>query len=342
MRTFKKLVLFVLANLLVAWSMTLTLAQPSAVKVLLKEAKGGTYDTLFLGQSHGTMAWNPYIYSSEMGHEALNLNVRLMPLEDVYYILLESDKDRQYDTVILDIDPSYWSDVFTQVGGMDTNLFPHLTGVRQISYLTNVLWDQQWNMALFDYQLTRTGILKSANVLKSKLNLPYMTASVSSLDATYEVIGLTTKYRNAGRGFLYGYHESGIAWPTWKFDASSVREEKIATFEKMVRYCRERNIELVCVQSALPPYRLIHENMDEVHDYFSQLCGAYGVPFIDMNYARGLSRTDGDYVDLDGHMMGQLADRHTKLLCDILKAEDQEQFFFKTYDEVLEGLNCDE
>lgn len=340
MRTFKKTVVFLLANAIAALLLVLALAQPSVVKVLLKEAKSGNYNTLILGQSHGTMAWDPYLYSTEMGEEAINLSIRLLPLEDVYYLLLESNKDDLYDTVILDVDPSYWTGVFTPVSGMDTNLFPYLTGTRRLSYLTNVLWGQQWNMTLFDYQLTSTGIRKIPQVLRSKLNVPYMTADVSSLDAIYDAIGLTAKYENRGRGFLYGYNPSGVPWPTWEFEASSVNEEKIAVFEKIIRYCREKNMKLVCVQSALPPYRLRNENIDEVHDFFTQLCDTYEVPFIDMNYARGLPRTDEEYVDLDGHMMGQLADRHTKLLCEILKAEDPEQFFYQSYDEVLEVLGA--
>lgn len=39
---------------------------------------------------------------------------------------------------------------------------------------------------------------------------------------------------------------------------------------------------ITCVQSALPPSRLINENnMDDVHEYFIKLCDKYGVPFYD-------------------------------------------------------------
>lgn len=44
--------------------------------------------------------------------------------------------------------------------------------------------------------------------------------------------------------------------------------------------------------------------MDDVHEYFAELCGEYGVPFYDLNYLKDeyLSRTDDDYVDLDAFL----------------------------------------
>jgi len=94
------------------------------------------------------------------------------------------------------------------------------------------------------------------------------------------------------------------------------------------------------VQSALPPYRLQNENMDEVHEYFTELCSEYQVPFYDLNYLKDeyLSRTDDDYVDLDGHMMGELADRQSAVLGQILISENKEAFFYDNYDDVLKHL----
>jgi len=81
--------------------------------------------------------------------------------------------------------------------------------------------------------------------------------------------------------------------------------------------------------------------MDDVHEYFAELCGEYGVPFYDLNYLKDeyLSRTDDDYVDLDGHMMGELADRQSAVLGQILISKDKKAFFYDNYDDVLSHLN---
>ena len=122
---------------------------------------------------------------------------------------------------------------------------------------------------------------------------------------------------------------------------NNIKSENLEAFRKIVVYCKDNDIELICVQSALPPYRLQNENMDEVHDYFIELCGKYDVPFYDLNYLKKeyLSRTDDDYVDLDGHMMGTLADRQSAVLGQILISENKDAFFYDNYSDVLNHLN---
>ena len=51
MRTFKKIAGFIIVNLIVVVSLTFMLAQPSVLKILLKEAKSEECDTLIIGES---------------------------------------------------------------------------------------------------------------------------------------------------------------------------------------------------------------------------------------------------------------------------------------------------
>lgn len=81
--------------------------------------------------------------------------------------------------------------------------------------------------------------------------------------------------------------------------------------------------------------------MDDVHEYFIKLCDKYGVPFYDLNYLKSeyLSRTDDDYVDIDGHMMGELADKQSVVLSRLLLDNNKSRYFYDDYDEVLEHLD---
>lgn len=341
MRTFKKLIGFVLFNALVCWMMTFALAQPSSVKILLKEAKKERYDTLFLGQSHGESSWNPFVFSESLGCEAFNLNRRLFPLDDIYYIMMEANQNKNYKRIILDLDPSYWEGIYTGSCGSDTNLLFRLSGGRSLSYLVNVLWNQRWNIALFDYFFEIPTIRSSPGNVRSKMSIPYLKGDEAAIQIVYDQLGVSKCYYYLGRGFRYGVRKSGVDWPTWDFDSSSIDDGKVEAFSKIVQYCKKNKIQLICVQSALPPTRLINENMEEVHTYFTELCNSFEVPFFDMNYVRDLERTDDDYVDIDGHMMGSLADAHTELLCRILSEEEYDSFFYRSYDEVLEALGED-
>ena len=71
------------------------------------------------------------------------------------------------------------------------------------------------------------------------------------------------------------------------------------------------------------------------------MCGEYNVPFYDLNYLKDeyLSRTDDDYVDLDGHMMGKLAERQSMVLGQILISDNKEVFFYDNFEDVMNHLN---
>lgn len=340
MRIFKKIVTFLGLNFLIIAFLTFLFAQPSVVKILMKEAQSDQYDTIVIGESHGTTSVNPFVLSDETGRNVFNFSRRLMPVIDLRYILEEANISKQYKTVILDLDSTYWTTGHKGNAGTDTNLLFRLTGTRQLDYIFNVLWNDNYNDAISDYNLNNDTVRRAPKNLKAKLNKDYWLCNEASIISTYKAIGSVGFYEYVGRGFRYGIKKSGIKWPSWNFNSDEVEEENPKAFEELVNYCQDNDIELICIQSALPPYRILNENLDEVHDYFTNLCNQYNVPFYDMNYLREgyLDRTDDDYVDLDGHMMGELGDRHSKILADVLNANDKSVFFYDSYDEVLANM----
>ena len=107
MRIFKKLLGFIIVNLIVIVSLTFMLAQPSVLQVLVKEAKNGEYNTLIVGESHGETSYDPYVISDITGSQTINLSRRLMPVVNLSYIMEEAHAKGPYQRVILDLDPSY-------------------------------------------------------------------------------------------------------------------------------------------------------------------------------------------------------------------------------------------
>lgn len=341
MRTFKKIAGFIIINLIVVVSLTFMLAQPSVLKILLKEAKNEQCDTLIIGESHGETSYDPYVMSDITGNQVFNLSRRLMPVVNLSYIMEEANAHGQYKRVILDLDPSYWDDDHKGTFGSDTSLLFRLTGSRWLDYVKNILAKDNYNDTIADYNVSLSIVKRVPQNLSVKLTKAYIIGDDSSIQNTYSIIGAVGSFEYKGRGFRYGLKKSGIEWPSWYFNKDDVKEENLEAFKKIVQYCKNNNIELICVQSALPPYRLQNENMDEVHEYFTELCGKYNVPFYDLNYLKEeyLSRTDDDYVDLDGHMMGELADRQSTVLGQILVSENKDAFFYDNYNDVLTHLN---
>lgn len=343
MQTFKKVTGFVIVNILVLTIMNWMLSQPSALRILMEEAKNTEYNTIIIGESHGEMGYDPFVLSDEMGSQVFNLARRGMPVVNLSYILEETNSNQNYKCVILDLDPSYWDDDHKGRFGTDTNLLFRLTGKRWFAYVRDILAKDNYNDTIADYNFCMDSIKKISKNIKCKFSKEYINREESFMRDTYAsiVLGTTERYKYLGRGFRYGLKKLEIEWPSWEFDENNIKQENVDAFKKIVKYCKDNDIELICVQSALPPYRLQNENMDDVHEYFAELCGEYGVPFYDLSYLKDeyLSRTDDDYVDLDGHMMGELADRQSAVLGQILISDNKKEFFYDNYDDVLSHLN---
>lgn len=122
MQTFKKIAGFIIVNFIVVALASFSFAQPSVLKILLMDAKNTEYNTIILGQSHGTTSFDPFVMSDETGEDVFNLSRRLMPVVDLQYVLEEVNVNDNYKRVILDIDPSYWDTDHSGNAGNDTNL----------------------------------------------------------------------------------------------------------------------------------------------------------------------------------------------------------------------------
>ena len=345
MQIFKKLLGFIAANILVIFVFTMAFAQPSAVRPLLKTAKAGDYDTLILGQSNAETSVDPFLLSDLCDCNAFNLSRRLQPMVNQYYLLQEANKYGQYKTIILDLDISYWTEDHNGRAGTDCNLLFRLTGRRQAEYIRKILLDDNFTNAFFDYSLTPSQIpamLKKVPMqLRTKCSSDYILGKESSIAYYNQITGITKNYKYIGRGFRYGIQQRNTLHPPYTFKVKDVKEENLEAFDDIVRYCNTQNIKLICIASAVPPYRLLTDNIDTIHNYFEEICRKYAVPFYDFSYATSqyLPRTDQDYVDLEGHMMGEMAEKQTRLLSYVLKANDPTIFFHKNYAAVLQDFS---
>ena len=337
MRTSKRLIGFILSFVVVVVVLSLCFTPPSGIRLLMHEAKDTKYDTIILGQSHGECGYNPYIISDELGCEAMVVSRRLTPLNNMYYILKEINKDNHIKTVILDIDPYYWRLGQNRDYGTDMDLFYRLSGLNRWEYFKDVIWGDQFMRLFCDYYISLENIKLIPKALKAKFNKEYILNEDSAMVYVDEYLKSDNAYEYKGRGYLYGVNRAPeLGWEIWQFD-NDVTEENLQSFRDINEYCNQNGISLICVQSALTPTRLHQQNMGDVHDYFTNLCDLYNIDFYDFNYAKKeyLNRTELDYVDADGHPMGELSDRQTKLLCELVKSSNKGEFLYNDYSEVL-------
>lgn len=340
MKASEEIIRFILLNLIVGIIMTMMLAQPSELKVLLKQAGDGSYDTLVLGESHGETGIDPYLLSDELGGKAYNLCWRCTPVLELEYLLKQADQHHSLKTVILEIDPTYWDDGISGDEGLDVDPFLYLTGSVRAEYFIKELLPQNYNETFFDYSITKTRLQRIPETLKCKFSLAYLKSDESVIPVIHSITGTTEHYEYRGRGFRYGISRSDAQFGEYQFQPEKVRPENLKAFQSIVDYCRRNGIRLVCVQTALSPSRLRCDNFEKVHSYYADLCRKYEVPFYDLNYLKQgiLKRTDADYVDLDGHPLGTLAEQQTSVIAQLMKSSSPDSYFCSSRQEVLDGL----
>lgn len=339
MRTFRRGLAFALAFILSVIIMTLLFTPPSGIKILLNEAKSTEYDTLILGQSHGECGYNPYIISDELGCNAINISRRLTPIDNMYYILKEANKNNQYKRVIIDVDPFYWTVDNSRDWGTDMLLFRHLSGLDRFRYFKEIMWPQNYNILFCDYYISTKNIELIPDALRAKLSKSYISNQDEAMVNVNKYLGADKNFTYNGRGYLFGVTATlDVDWDTWQY--AGIDGCNIDAFIRIKEYCDANGIELIMVQSAMPPERLKTQDFGVMHDDLTNYFEQNGLKFYDFNYAKKeyLSRTDYDYVDREGHMMGYLADAQTKLLCDILNGNDSQKYFYNNYFEVISNL----
>ena len=342
MRTFKKFTAFVAVLLVSCCAFTFLLAQPSVMKIMIKQTQRNQCDTVFVGQSHGESDVDPFLFDKETGSNSMNCSRRLTPNKNLYYVVKDCNSKGNLKRVFCEIDPTYWTG-FGGGRGEDVNGLFYLSPVMKAEYFFKEMLDNNFTTALFDYGVNQLSLSRIPSNIRIRTNIDYIKKNDDAVAFINDSIGVSDKYEYKGKGFRYGLESefNPEDYESFTFNEEDVTDDCVSSFKKLAAYCRDNGIELVCINYAVSPYRLQHENLNDAYTYFSALCKEENVEYIDFNYAKQeyLPRTNSDFVDVDGHMMGEMAERQTKLLTQILKnPENKDKYFYSDYSEVINSL----
>ena len=88
------------------------LLSASYLKIVLHEIQSNeeNYGIVFVGQSHGANAFNPYVIEEKTRMPAYNLCRGLVCNRDIYYLVKESNYKNQVKYIVYDIDGTYWTE----------------------------------------------------------------------------------------------------------------------------------------------------------------------------------------------------------------------------------------
>ena len=333
MRTFKRAAVFILVNILAAGVLHFLLAEPTGFAYRMDDFKKENYTTVGLGHSWAQNGVDPRGLETGEGDRAFNLGQGFLPLRAMPAVLGELEKTSDIKRVYLDLCTMYWEKDYVLNAMTSPSIMGELSGWQKAEYLRDVLLEQNYNNALFAYSLNRNSVESIPDTLRKKL------------DPAYRNGGRDEEYRRKayeGQGFFYVEGEGVPQEDGYYtvFSPENISPDAVRDFDRIVRHCEDKGIELICFMSALPPERIKHGDHDKIHAFYQGLCAERGLPLYDMNYVKWvyLPRTAADYTDVDGHMTGGMAKRQAELMRDITLSESPEAYFEKTYQAVLQGI----
>jgi hypothetical protein len=311
------------------------------------ESKEVKYNEFVLGASHAKCSIDPVELEAVSNNTALNMAISGETIKDSYYLLQELNRTNDVDEIVLDVDYNYW------FGNLGEGCFAEAFLYNQYSWKSPVKWKYlaensqylDFRNAMtkrFVYQYTASGI--KANV-KQKLSEDYKDANIYSLN----VQDMGGQY--AGKGFFaidlpagnpvgedYVRKQMGI-------EKGVINPYPEKYFRKLVKYCKQHDIDLVCVTSPITPTSMQRLGVDVAYGKLTKMFNEMDVPYYDCNRLRFdvLSRKDTDYIDKEGHMGGELAHKYSKVLAKVLKEHrdgtlNESQYFYDSYEQMYKSM----
>ena len=227
------------------------------------------------------------------------------------------------------MDYQYWCNY---KGGefIETAVYSHLPlSTRKIDFIWNNLLDKDFRTTFVNknsWVSDFSGIKSNIKLKMSKAYRDYDISAVIDKDAYGEYKGKGFYYRTQ-RADDKGQFEP-FAW-----DENDVGKTPLKYFKKIVEFCKKNNIELTCVTTTITPKAALDGVSEETGRWFANLCSQNGVRYIDFNLVSldELERTDDDFADWEGHMMGWMAEKYSEVLAKVIRGDNIR--FYKDYQE---------
>lgn len=258
---------------------------------------------------------------------------------DSYYLLMESNRHNNVKRVIYDLDYQYWCN-YAEREFEDCFIYTWLPFSKvKIKYIADNLLTKDFRTVYskrWAYETSPSSIMNNLKVKSSAAYRNYSMDAVEIHDAGGPYVAKGFFYRDMKMDSIVP--SDIVAW-----DENGISGKVLDSFEKTAQYCKKNNIELVCVTSPITPTTAVNGYSEQAGAYFTRLCEEYGVEYYDFNLLTmdTLPRTDDDFFDEEGHMLGELADRYSDILASVLLDKcDKSTAFYGTYAQ-LERAVCE-
>lgn len=247
------------------------------------------YNIIFLGSSRGYTAYNPVIFDSILNTKTFNMCTSSQNVIETYYTLKEILNHQRpklivYEMFLQSFDKTddYYQIIsngsFFEDPSLKRNMIFNGFGLPGIAnYLSPILRNKLYIKADIMAFLTSNGNKDNNQRTKSR----------------YWISGYLHDKQEVTENQIS--HFEGMA----TLDNTELSSKKLEYFRKIVKLCKEQNIQLICVRAPFPPTRLKRDNQMELirlHEFYRNLCFKNDVNFYDLN---SISDNSYEYLDTD-------------------------------------------
>lgn len=289
------------------------------------ELHSDTLDLVFIGSSYSYRSYDPEVFDNTLGVNSFNMGSPLQKPVESYYVLKETLKYQKPSLVVMDIN---WG-VFNRDKYFNTKLW-NFDNMRfssnKIGFLLNVFDVDQYFYAMFKtmrYHQDTDELLK-------------------------KMLGMEVENSIDMESYLENYKGKGFIIDNGKVDVGSIEdifrgysknpkeyqwnEKQLKYLDKIVKLCREENIELVFVTAPLSPayfelYTAYWYDYEHIKATANDLAEKYKVAYLDYNSINVEESlvTNDDFSD-SNHLNYNGAQKISRHLADFLLLHKDEYF----------------
>lgn len=276
------------------------------------------FDDIYMGTSHGKMGIDPAAMENVSGRTGHNLCVGGQYSEDAYYLAqLILEKGFKPSRIIYEISPGYFTSEKEE--GNNYLLFYHEfpVSLTKLSYFWDSVRNCNFRTMLFpwyeypiSYELEKMG-----ETFTAKWNKDF---GIETLKSD------TQEYHESGFIERYPVDVSGLSKPgKTEFHKEDVAERNMLYLKKLIKLCREKDIEFVALVTPIPGVTLSAnaEAFGHAYQYFGEFFAENDVRYINFNsnqYFPVFTHELSAYTDYDGHLNGEAAREFSKILAQVL------------------------
>ena len=296
--------------------------QFTRVKIHRIETKD--YQDLILGSSHANSALNPSVMKEKTGRKGFNAAAGGQFPMDNYYLLRDALKKHSAERVILEYDPTYWVtwDSFNRTARYQLSVMEPSTV--KLAYFAELCLPGDLRYVFLPWSLYDINIERMKEIVEGKHSKAYRKYSFRFFNND------TQTFHKDGFLALKDYAASDKSTPQYSFDKGT--EENVKKnrkqFERILKLCRERDIEVVVVTTPVPP-ETFSENeafYAEAHEMMQELLQPYGYRFLDFVAPEETEETaayagawdSDDFSDGEGHMRVSAANEFSAVVGEML------------------------